>query len=323
MANIFDAEFADIKTVVLRRIGTVLPFDIYIKRAENAYSKIFLKSEPLDVPRMDSYEQEKGISRFYVKRDDYQQYLLYVEQIANRAFANPGKEKKEDLINLLKEMVDLTMLEFVTHKRVDERSVAYAVTTTKGCVELLSSDTKSLTQVLKLMTSHPYLMKHALATSVFALILAKQSGMTSDKTLNALGLGSLLHDVGMSMLAMDIESKPELTPDEFKELKQHPELGKRLLDNIRGIPPEVREIVMQHHEQPNGNGYPNGLRANEIIHLAKIVAIADSFAALISARPFRPEPQHPLTALNTMQEDRGKFDSKLMAEFFKIFVKTK
>jgi HD-GYP domain-containing protein (c-di-GMP phosphodiesterase class II) len=154
---------------------------------------------------------------------------------------------------------------------------------------------------------------------MFALMLAKLEGLESEKTLTALGLGALLHDLGMSMIAFDAEDKEDLKPEEFKEVRRHPELGKRILDQFKSIPAEARTIVMQHHEQPNGSGYPNNMHGKEIYYLAKIVAIADSFSALVSKRPFR-EPYSAAKALEVMSTDRGKFDDALLAKFMKIFI---
>ena len=61
-----------------------------------------------------------------------------------------------------------------------------------------------------------------------------------------------------------------------------------MLENTPGIPDEVRYIIYQHHERPDGTGYPNGLSGDAIFFPARIVSVADSFSALISNRPFRP-----------------------------------
>ena len=99
------------------------------------------------------------------------------------------------------------------------------------------------------------------------------------------------------------EREPHLTPEQWKEIKTHCELGKRQLDMVKGIRPEVLSIVMQHHEQPNGKGYPNNLTGNQIFHPAKIVAIADGFSALLSDRPFR-EAKTPKEAIESRYVDK-------------------
>ena len=322
MANIFDSEFVNVATDVIRRIAGRLPFNLFIRRGENTYTKLFPKGDEIDAERLKKYEAGKGIEEMFVHHDDYRQYLLYVEQVAHSLFQQKDAEG-EVVVTVIKEMTNLTMLEMVINKHVDSKSVAYAMTTVKGCIDVLASDPKSLFRIFRLLGRHPYLIKHALMTSVFSLLLAKIENLESEKTLTTLGLGALVHDIGMSMLTYDPEEKDELTPDERKEIHTHPELGKRLLDSLKSVNPEVRSIVLQHHEQPNGRGYPNGLHDKQIYYLAKIVAIADSFSALLCKRPYRDEAFTPTKAIEVMLEDRGKFDISLLDKFSKIFIVTK
>jgi HD-GYP domain-containing protein (c-di-GMP phosphodiesterase class II) len=322
MATIFDSEFVEVNASVLSRISGALPFHVFIKRGENTYTKIFLKGDEIDLERLKSYEASKGVEEFYVHRDDYRQYLLYVEQVAKTLFESKSAQQGE-VVGVIKEMTNLTMLELVINKHVDSKSVSYAMTTVKGCIDVLAKDPKSLFRVFRLLGAHPYYIKHALMTAVFALLLAKLEKIESAKSLTTLGLGSFLHDIGMSMLTFDAESKAELTSAERKEIHQHPELAKRMLDSVKSVNPEVRSIVLQHHEQPNGQGYPNALHDKEIYYLAKIVAIADSFAALLCVRPYRNEAFSPQKAIEIMLEDRGKFDLVLLEKFSTLFIVTK
>ena len=79
----------------------------------------------------------------------------------------------------------------------------------------------------------------------------------------------------------------------------------------------------QPHEQPNGMGYPNGMHDRDIFIPSKIVAIADSFSALVSKRPYRMKPAEPLEALAIMRQDIGKFDVKLLNMFCTYFEQPK
>jgi putative nucleotidyltransferase with HDIG domain len=322
MATIFDSEFVEVNTNILRRISGQLPFNVYIRRGENTYTKLFPKNEVVDLSRLEDYENAKNVKDFYVHHDDYRQYLLYVDQIAKLLFDKKNANSAE-VVGVIKEMTNLTMLELVVNKHVDAKSMEHAMTTIKGCIDVLANDPKSLFRVFRLLNGHPYMIKHALTTAVFALLLAKAEKLESEKTLTTLGLGALLHDIGMAMMTYNAEEKGELLPEERKELHQHPELGKRVLDSVKAINQEVRTIVIQHHEQPNGRGYPNGLHEKQIYYLSKIVAIADSFSALLSVRPYREEAFTSTKAIEVMLEDRGKFDMRLLDQFSKIFIKVK
>jgi putative nucleotidyltransferase with HDIG domain len=102
-----------------------------------------------------------------------------------------------------------------------------------------------------------------------------------------LKIASVLHDIGKIGVEDDILKKPErLSPEEFNMIKRHSDMGAEILEHIR----QLREIVpgvRYHHEQVNGKGYPDGLRGEQIPFLAKIVAVADTYDAMTTDRPYR------------------------------------
>jgi hypothetical protein len=116
----------------------------------------------------------------------------------------------------------------------------------------------------------------------------------------------------MSRISFNTEEKSDLNAEEWREIKTHPELGKRLVDNVDGMPDEVKLIIGQHHEQPNGNGYPNHLYKNEIYYPAKIVTIADTFTALILPRTYRKKVYNQKEAIELLLYDRGRFDQNMV-----------
>lgn len=180
MATIFDSEFVEINTNILRRISGNLPFNVYIRRGENTYTKLFPKDEAVDTARLLEYEGTKSVKDFYVHHDDYQQYLLYVDQVAKSLFSKKNANS-EEVVGVIKEMTNLTMLDLVINKHVDAKSMEHAMTTIKGCIDVLANDPKSLFRVFRLLNGHPYMIKHALSTAVFALLLAKAENLESEK----------------------------------------------------------------------------------------------------------------------------------------------
>ncbi len=102
-----------------------------------------------------------------------------------------------------------------------------------------------------------------------------------------LSIGAMLHDYGKVDIPFDTLNKPSsLTEEEFTEIKRHPVYGERYLRDLN-FPKAVRDIVKHHHERIDGNGYPEGLKGNEIHMLVQIVAVADVFDALTTDRPYR------------------------------------
>ncbi len=99
--------------------------------------------------------------------------------------------------------------------------------------------------------------------------------------------GAILHDIGKIGVPEAILNKPgKLTPEEFAIIKQHPEIGERICQPLR-FGPEIGPIVRGHHERWDGGGYPDGLAGEAIPLGARIVAVADSFDAMTTDRPYR------------------------------------
>ncbi|MNX81967.1 Cyclic di-GMP phosphodiesterase response regulator RpfG [compost metagenome] len=106
--------------------------------------------------------------------------------------------------------------------------------------------------------------------------------------LRMLGIGALLHDIGKNQIPDFILNKPaKLTEAEFNVMKSHPEKGLRLIENYRWATPEIKGIIMHHHEKWAGGGYPYNLKGTNIPEMARVVAVCDVWDALISNRVYK------------------------------------
>jgi putative nucleotidyltransferase with HDIG domain len=133
----------------------------------------------------------------------------------------------------------------------------------------------------------PYTAGHSERVSALSVAIGRKLGLDAP-TLEVLRLGALLHDIGKIGIGDDVLRKPgPLTPAEYDVIKGHPTVGSRILRSVRFLEPHL-PIVELHHERPDGTGYPNGLRGDEIPILARIVHVADAFDAITSARAYRP-----------------------------------
>jgi putative nucleotidyltransferase with HDIG domain len=123
--------------------------------------------------------------------------------------------------------------------------------------------------------------------------------------LRHLAVGGLLHDIGKLDVPDEVLGKPgALTDEEFAEIKRHPGAGLRLLDELGGFDPEVRRLVVAHHERLDGSGYPHGLAGPEIGIGPRILAVCDVFDALTSDRVYRGAWAHE-DALGLLRRDAG------------------
>lgn len=146
---------------------------------------------------------------------------------------------------------------------------------------------ESMIHHLDTRTLQDYIYAHSVNTCILSVLIAVNMGYSESK-LNDLALGVILHDIGMMMLPDNLLLKTgSYTPEESKQVQQHPETGFNILRTLPEIPTTVAHIAFQHHERVDGKGYPRNLSADKIIEFAKVAAVADIFDALVADRPYR------------------------------------
>ena len=132
----------------------------------------------------------------------------------------------------------------------------------------------------------PYTAAHERRVTVLAAAIAVELGL-DEEAREGLAFAGEVHDIGKIAVPAEILSKPgALNVEEFALIKRHPEVGLELLGAIHFRQP-VAEIVVQHHERMDGSGYPEGLKGDEIMLEARIIAVADVVEAMASHRPYR------------------------------------
>ena len=131
-----------------------------------------------------------------------------------------------------------------------------------------------------------YTRGHSDRVSDYAMLLGEKLGLSS-REVKTLKIGGLFHDIGKIGIPDHILLKEgSLSPEEFNEIKKHPEIGKRILKNAT-IFNDIIPIVYYHHERFDGGGYPEGLKGEDIPYLARITTVVDTFDAMTSSRSYR------------------------------------
>ncbi|HVA56014.1 MAG TPA: HD-GYP domain-containing protein [Gammaproteobacteria bacterium] len=168
-----------------------------------------------------------------------------------------------------------------------------------------------------LETKHDYTVFHCLNVCILSIVFGLHLGLSNDSIAD-LALGALLHDVGKMRTPVSILDKPGLlTEDEFDIMKKHPVDGFNILRKDKNIPEKCLEIVQLHHERISGQGYPFGLKNDEIPVHVRIVAITDVYDDITSNRVYH-EGVPPHTCLNMMFHWAPRdFGEDLMQEFIR------
>ncbi|WP_079525785.1 HD-GYP domain-containing protein [Solibacillus isronensis] len=150
----------------------------------------------------------------------------------------------------------------------------------------ISKDISSLIEIKKQVELKDiYTQKHSDRVANYSVKIAKKLKLNKEKLEN-LAIASVLHDIGKIHVPSEILNKPgKLTDEEFDIIKKHPADGAAMIKE--SYYKELVPIIEQHHERLNGTGYPNGLRGDEILLEARIIAVSDTFDAMTEDRAYR------------------------------------
>jgi HD-GYP domain-containing protein (c-di-GMP phosphodiesterase class II) len=171
----------------------------------------------------------------------------------------------------------------------------------------------SLVNLIDLKDS--YTGAHSQAVQYYSDQFVKKLNI-SNLEAESISLGAAFHDIGKIGIPESIlNSSSRLTDEEYKKIKEHPVLGDKILEGLPSFKGKVSKIVRHHHESWDGSGYPDNLSGTDIPLGARIVAIADSYHAMTSDRPYR-KGLPVKEAVNILKDGAGKqWDPNLVDKF--------
>lgn len=251
--------------VILLKEGVILTANI-IQRIKNVgiYS-LYISDEYSEIEIEDTIKPEirqKAVVTIKKAFDNFHQY--------NKHLNNPSMSLKQK--SILKSR---------------ESYIKSISNISKEIVNELLSKKDLLINLVDIKSMDNYTYQHCVNVAVLSLILGIELQLNKFE-LYDLCIGAMLHDIGKMLIPSEIIKKDSnLTIEEFNMIKEHPLRGYEYLKGSFDISAPARAIILQHHEKYNGEGYPNGLKKNEISKLSRIVALADVYDALTSDRPYR------------------------------------
>lgn len=189
------------------------------------------------------------------------------------------------------------------------------VETAQKIIDELLSQKEVMVNLIDIRAADDYTFAHCVNACVLSILTALKMNY-KEKTLQQVAVGFLLHDLGNVVLPAEILKKPgPLSEEEFEVIKKHPIYGYEMLKNSSLFSATAGSIVYQHHERESGQGYPKGLKKDQIHYLAKVVAVADVYDALTSDRPYRRayQPHQAIEILTAMGEEH--FDLEILRTF--------
>ena len=191
-------DFSEISISNLLNMKGELPFGVYIRLSDNKFTLLFKKGDTVDQERFSQYSQ-KGVKELFIHKSERREYISATEVLVNKQ-QSEGNVLDHEHFQAIEELTEQTMFEIHEDKIFDEASLRRAQTVIQSYIDIIKKDAKCLATFLSLSRDESYECRHGIATAVFAVLLAKADKNDNDKTLMIIGLGGLLHDLGMSML---------------------------------------------------------------------------------------------------------------------------
>jgi len=221
------------------------------------------------------------------------------------------KETQQEALNA----VNNVMMDIRVGKNINSEEIKKAI---GGILNDMLNSKDAVINLLDIKDYDDYTYTHCINVSTISLMIGRKLNLTKEQ-LFQLGEGALLHDLGKIKIPENVLNKPsKLSENEFEIMKKHPLYTYEILKDKKEVSEISKFIAMQHHEKFDGTGYPFGLKGEKINYFARIVALADVYDALTTARSYK-KAMSPYKAMQIIVSGSGKhFDPQLLKEMLKI-----
>jgi HD-GYP domain-containing protein (c-di-GMP phosphodiesterase class II) len=258
---------------------------------------------------------DSGVAFVYVSVRDHQTYYRTMEKCLSAVVVDRKIQIQKKAEMLYSTSVELARE--LLHKPPQKEQIDRTQDVSLATVKMIISDKFAFNHLFELSDHDFYTATHAVNVCTHTVALADRMGLADSKLLQDLGSGSLLHDVGKIFIDPDLLNTPRsITPQEHDVLKKHVDLGREHLEKITVLPPELLQVVTEHHERLDGSGYPRGLKGDQISLVGRLAGIVDTFEAMTSARPYREFTWSIDDVLRHLEdESKAKFDQTIVKVF--------
>lgn len=275
-----DSPYCPIKADLIVHV-TPLAGDIYIRLSKTKYVMLFRKGVAFGLKDLDKYLTNKGVKDLYLKKEDIPGFTQKFNDYLSKVVASKQLDQAQSLkfvASSQEAVLELYKTQGFTPevKEMAKKNVQI--------VEDSVKKTESLTSLFEVFQKEPdkYISSHSLLLSHVSCYLSKKMDWPSHITFSKLGFASLFHDITLknhSLAAIknlkELEKYKQLfRDDEIERYKKHPSEAAEMVRQISDLPPDVEVIILQHHERPDGSGFPKKMVGLHIFPLAALFIIA-------------------------------------------------
>lgn len=245
---------------------------------------------------------------------DNETYRNFLKELSSGKISGNPEEAAKIRATVIKENSKLVTKDLLDNPRSGE-AVQEAKNAVGDMIQAVLANPSSFYGLMKINTYDYYTYLHSINVCTLSIGLAMALGLGKEE-LTELAVGSLMHDVGKSLVPSHLINKPgKLTDVEFVQVKNHVNFGLEALKDHSDLSKNSLIPLLQHHEKLNGMGYPNKLSGDQVHLYGRISSIVDVYDALTTERSYK-KAFKPFEAVSLLGKNKDEFDS----EVFRIFV---
>jgi HD-GYP domain-containing protein (c-di-GMP phosphodiesterase class II) len=281
-----DSEFCPIRTNLLIKVSP-LKSEIYIRLNDTKFVKLFRAGDEFDTTDLEKYYEDKKVEYMYLRRNETAEFITKFRRELEELLQRKDLPKEEGI--QASEMSQEAIQELVHSIGFTEEVQELAKKNVELTLKTIGSNPRLSDLINKISREGSYISQHSTVLAHVACCVAKEMDWGSDATFSKLVLASYMHDISLkhpelakiNTLRELEEKKAAFPPDEAKQYHLHPAKAADVVRSFKEVPSDVDIIVQQHHERPNGSGFPRGLLFNYISPLSSLFIVAHDLAQAI------------------------------------------
>ncbi|KKD58011.1 phosphohydrolase [Grimontia sp. AD028] len=264
---------------------------MYVEQIESQRARTKMK-KPGFIRRQETIDnlREKGVLFVYIDADQItsDEDIQYRETKVGKHSSVKGNDEfgaAKELVDKSKKQLSKLLNDVYENKPVDIEPVKQV---SSDIVENIFERRDAVLWISGIREKSAYLLEHSMNVA-FHLVNFGRYLELDRQTLEELAIGGLVHDIGKILVRDEVLNKPgKLSDEEFLHMKEHQTLSQPVLDSMIDLPKLSRDVSLMHHEKIDGNGYPNGLKGDELTLIGRMSCIVDIYDALTAERCYKP-----------------------------------
>lgn len=257
--------------------GMTLPVSVYLSANSRQYVLIGKAGDKAQFSQLASFS--KAESHLVVLKAEYHLLTSFLKNLTEKAV------KRKDINDERKVNLIVGFATEVLNDLSNKKTVEYQKLNQVSSIVLEFMDTSpSVNSIMNALAAlPPGDARHGIATSVIAIAICDEMGITQKSVFEKIAFAALAHDLGLSLIPAEITSKPKhlWTPDDHAVYQQHPIISVEMLRDVKEVTNDILLAIVEHHENAQGTGYPKRIRDVKISPLGRILGVADYYAELL------------------------------------------